>query len=53
MENYDLAVERLYNRFNAYNTEVLVRFAKTIKKFETLTPSEAHENWVIFQKLKI
>ena len=37
-----LAEERFYSRFEALNSEILQEFGKTISKFESLTPTEAH-----------
>jgi len=39
----DAVLERFYNRFNKYNTKVLKKLGEAIKKFEGLTPSEAHK----------
>ena len=36
-------LERFYNRFNKYNTKVLKMLGETIKKFDGLTPAEAHK----------
>lgn len=41
--NDNLAVEKLYERFSRYNTEVLELMGKTIKQFQGLTPSQAHK----------
>lgn len=48
-EKIDLVVERFYNRFNKYNTKVLTKLGETIKKFENVTPSEAH---ILAQELR-
>ena len=44
-----LAEERFYTRFEALNSEILQKFGKTISKFESLTPTEAHK---LAQQLK-
>lgn len=48
-EKIDLVVERFYNRFNKYNTKVLTKLGETIKKFNNVTPSEAH---ILAQELR-
>ena len=48
-EKIDLVVERFYNRFNKYNTKVLTKLGQTIKKFNNVTPSEAH---ILAQELR-
>lgn len=45
----DLLLERFYNRYNKYNTKVLETLGKAIKKFDGITPSQAHK---IAQQLK-
>lgn len=45
----DLVLERFYNRFNKYNTKVLEMLGETIKRFDGLTPSQAHK---LAQELK-
>ena len=45
----DLVLERFYNRYNSFNTKVLKKIGESIKKFEDLTPSEAHK---LAQELK-
>ena len=42
-DKLNLALERFVRRFEEFNTEVLKEFGKTIKKFEKLTPSQAHK----------
>ena len=42
-DKLELALERFVRRFEEFNTEVLEDFGKTIKKFEKLTPSQAHK----------
>ena len=42
-DKLNLALERFVRRFEEFNTEVLEEFGKTIKKFEKLTPSQAHK----------
>lgn len=42
-DKLELALERFVRRFEEFNTEVLEEFGKTIKKFEKLTPSQAHK----------
>ena len=42
-DKLELALERFVKRFEEFNTEVLEEFGKTIKKFEKLTPSQAHK----------
>ena len=39
----ELALEKFIKRFEEFNTKVLEEFGKTIKKFEKLTPSQAHK----------
>lgn len=39
----DLVLERFYQRYNKYNTKVLKTLGETIKRFEGLTPSQAHK----------
>ena len=48
-EKIDIVVERFYNRFNKYNTKVLTKLGETIKKFNNVTPSEAH---ILAQELR-
>ena len=48
-DKLELALERFIRRFEEFNTEVLEEFGKTIKKFEGLTPSQAHK---VAQQLK-
>ena len=45
----DLVLERFYNRYNKFNTKVLETLGETIKQFDGLTPTEAHE---LAQELK-
>ena len=45
----DLVLERFYNRYNKFNTKVLETLGETIKQFDGLTPSQAHE---LAQELK-
>lgn len=42
-DKLNLALERFVKRFEELNTKVLEEFGKTIKKFEKLTPSQAHK----------
>ena len=42
-DKLNLALERFVRRFEEFNTKVLEEFGKTIKKFEKLTPSQAHK----------
>ena len=42
-DKLNLALERFVKRFEEFNTKVLEEFGKTIKKFEKLTPSQAHK----------
>ena len=39
----DVILELFYNRFNKINTEALELMGNTVKKFNNLTPSEAHK----------
>lgn len=48
-DKLELALERFYTRFEALNSEILQKFGKTISKFESLTPTEAHK---LAQQLK-
>lgn len=48
-DKLNLALERFVRRFEEFNTKVLEEFGKTIKKFEKLTPSQAHK---LAQQLK-
>lgn len=45
----DAVLERFYNVYNKYNTKVLEKLGETIKKFDGLTPSQAHQ---LAQELK-
>lgn len=45
----DKVYERYYNRFNKFNTKVLQKLGETIKKFEGLTPTQAH---ILAEELK-
>lgn len=45
----ELLLERFYNRFNQYNTKVLQKMGETIKKFDSVSPTVAHQ---IAQELK-
>lgn len=45
----ELLLERFYNRFNKYNTKVLEKLGETIKKFDGVSPTVAHQ---IAQELK-
>lgn len=49
-EKLELLLERFYNRYNKYNTRVLRKMGETIKKFEGVTPTVAHQ---IAQELKM
>lgn len=42
-DKLNLALERFVRRFEEFNTKLLEEFGKTIKKFEKLTPSQAHK----------
>lgn len=42
-EKADKLMEKYYNRFNKFNTDVLKKLGETIKLFENLTPSEAYQ----------
>ena len=39
----DVVLEKFYQRFNKFNSKVLIELGETIKAFDGLTPSEAHE----------
>lgn len=45
----ELLLERFFNRYNKYNTKVLKVLGETIKQFEGLTPTQAHQ---LAQELK-
>ena len=45
----ELLLERFYNRFNQYNTKVLQKMGEAIKKFDGISPTNAHK---IAQQLK-
>ena len=45
----ELLLERFYNRFNTYNTKVLEKLGEAIKKFDGISPTNAHK---IAQQLK-
>lgn len=45
----ELLLERFYNRFNQYNTKVLEKLGEAIKKFDGISPTNAHK---IAQQLK-
>ena len=45
----ELLLERFYNRFNTYNTKVLEKLGEAIKKFDGISPTNAHK---IAQELK-
>ena len=45
----DLVLERFYNRYNKFNTEILETLGEAVKQFEGLSPSEAHQ---LAQELK-
>lgn len=45
----ELLLERFYNRFNQYNTKVLKKLGEAIKKFDGISPTNAHK---IAQQLK-
>lgn len=45
----ELLLERFYNRYNKYNTKVLEKMGETIKKFDGISPTNAHK---IAQELK-
>ena len=42
-EKLNLAIEKFYERYSKFNSEVLQLMGKTIKKFEGLSVSEAHK----------
>lgn len=42
-DKLELALERFYERYSKFNSEVLQLMGKTIKKFEGLSVSEAHK----------
>lgn len=42
-EKLDSILELFYDRFDKYNTKVLVMLGEAIKQFDDLTPSQAHE----------
>lgn len=48
-EKLDSILALFYDRFDKYNTKVLVMLGEAIKQFEDLTPSQAHE---LAQELK-
>lgn len=48
MDN-DKVLERFYRRYNKYNTKVLKKLGEDIKKFDGISPSQAH---IIAQELK-
>lgn len=45
----ELLLERFYQRYNKYNTKVLERLGEAIKKFDGISPTDAHK---IAQQLK-
>ena len=45
----ELLLERFYQRYNKYNTKVLEKIGKSIKKFDGVSPTVAHQ---IAQELK-
>ena len=45
----ELLLERFYNRYNKYNTKVLEKLGEAIKKFDGISPTNAHK---IAQQLK-
>lgn len=45
----ELLLERFYQRYNKYNTKVLEKMGETIKKFDGISPTNAHK---IAQQLK-
>ena len=45
----ELLLERFYQRYNKYNTKVLQKLGEAIKKFDGISPSNAHK---IAQQLK-
>ena len=45
----ELLLEKFYNRFNQYNTKVLEKLGEAIKKFDGISPTNAHK---IAQQLK-
>lgn len=42
-EKTNIILEKYYNRFNKFNSEVLQKLGETIKQFDGLTPSEAYQ----------
>lgn len=48
-ERLDATLEKFYNRFNKFNTQVLQELGNVIKQFDNITPSEAYK---ISQELK-
>lgn len=48
-DKLELLLERFFNRYNKYNTKVLKVLGETIKQFEGLTPTQAHQ---LAQELK-
>ena len=45
----ELLLERFYQRYNKYNTKVLEKMGEAIKKFDGISPTNAHK---IAQQLK-
>lgn len=48
-EKINELLEKYYNRFRKFNTDVLIRLGEAIKQFDGLTPSQAHD---LAQELK-
>lgn len=48
-EKINELLEKYYNRFRKFNTNVLIRLGEAIKQFDGLTPSQAHD---LAQELK-
>lgn len=42
-EKANKLMEKYYNRFRKFNTDVLIKLGETIKQFDGLTPSQAYE----------
>lgn len=49
-EKLNLVLERFYNRFNKYNTEVLKTLGNVVKQFDGLTTNQAY---ILAQELKL
>ena len=42
-EKLEVILDRFYNVFNKYNSDVLKMLGEKVKQFDGLTPSEAHK----------